>query len=233
MLLVSAVILQTQQTAMYRQFAINAGTIIPTPERQKAEIKLLHTEAAILLLYYTSLWIVKLSFLVFFRRLGQKIIGQKIWWWCVLVFTVGTWASCIGSMSFKCLLSSLDYFHGKYAYSISEALILTIEAECTHPSARDHERTTEIHNCVVDVVSDLASKFSVIGVLYLDSNARSHHDSGTDVMECSYLVGEKADPHGHLLPHDHCHHCLRSAYHFDHLKTQNGRHELAVFVEWH
>lgn len=55
MLLVSAVIWQTQQVEMYRQFGIFAGTTIPTLEILEAEWKFLRAEAAVLVMYYTSL----------------------------------------------------------------------------------------------------------------------------------------------------------------------------------
>lgn len=110
--LTSTVIWQSQQTTMYRQFAIASGTVIPTPKQLAAEATLLHSKVATGSIYYTSLWIVKLSFLVFFRRLGQRVRGQKIWWWCVAGFTVATWATCIGTIAFKCLVRSLDFIIG-------------------------------------------------------------------------------------------------------------------------
>lgn len=115
MFLVSAAIWQSQQQAMYEQFILAAGTFIPTPEQLAAETKFLRSEVAITILIFTSLWIVKLSFLIFFQRLGQKVRGQRIWWWCVTGFTVITWATCIGTMSFKCLLRSLHYIFGREA----------------------------------------------------------------------------------------------------------------------
>lgn len=124
MFLASAVIWQSQQTAMYEQFALSTGNVIPTPEQLAAERTFLRSEVATISMYYTSLWIVKLSFLVFFRRLGQKVRGQRIWWWCVTGFTIATWATCIGSMDFKCLLRSLDYVFGRQAYSHTRATIL-------------------------------------------------------------------------------------------------------------
>lgn len=102
---------QSQQTAMYNQ--ITLGGFYPTPEELEAEITFMHAELAILIMYYTTLWTVKLSVLVFFRRLGQKVRGQKIWWWCVTSFTVATWATCIGTVRPECFLRSLDYIIGK------------------------------------------------------------------------------------------------------------------------
>lgn len=223
MLLVSAIIWQTQQVAMYLQFASTAGTNIPAPDMLEAESKFHRAEAAILVMYYTSLWIVKLSFLVFFRRLDQKLKSQRIWWWCVLIFTLATWASCIGSMSFKCLLRPVEYFYGKYACFTAEGLILIVEAECDRPPVRKYQRMTQIHNCVVDVVSDVASEISLSRVRCFDLITRSYHDPCADVMEYPYLLEKEAYPHGHLLSHGHCHYHLHSAYRFDHRKEQKRR----------
>lgn len=96
MFLATASIWQSQLAAMYEGFTISSGTVIPTPEQLSAEIILLRAEFAITCMYYTSLWMIKLSFLVFFRRLGEKVRGQKIWWWCVTSFTVATWLTCMG-----------------------------------------------------------------------------------------------------------------------------------------
>ena len=87
-----------------------------TPELLEAERTFLRSVVAINIMYYTSLWIVKLSFLIFFRRLGQNVRGGGIWWWCVTGFTVATWATCIGSLDIQCLTRSLDYIIGQEAY---------------------------------------------------------------------------------------------------------------------
>ncbi|MCJ1422458.1 hypothetical protein MMC29_000338 [Sticta canariensis] len=136
----SVVILQSQQTAMYNQYALAWGTLIPTPEELKAEETFMHTEVAIIIMYYTSLWTVKLSVLVFFRRLGQKVRGQKIWWWCITSFTVATWAICIGTMRPQCFLRSLDY----------------VIAKCTGPSPQKFSWENMIYICVFDVITDAA-----------------------------------------------------------------------------
>lgn len=133
MLFASVVIFQSQQTAMYNQFVLAWGTFIPTPEELKAEETFMHTEFAIITMYYTSLWSVKLSVLVFFRRLGQKFRGQKTWWWCVTSLTVATWATCIGSMPITCLVGSLDDIYGKTAYPYTEAVVLNSCSKMRRP----------------------------------------------------------------------------------------------------
>lgn len=109
MLLASAVIWQMQQDAMYTQFGLTAGLVLPTPEIIEAEKTFLRSQVAILFLFYSCLWSVKLGVLIFFRRLGQKVKGQKIWWWCVFGFTLATYATCIGDIQYRCLLGPLEF----------------------------------------------------------------------------------------------------------------------------
>lgn len=94
---------------MYTQYQLSAGTISPTPKIIADEVTFLKTEVATIFLFYCCLWSIKLSFLIFFRRLGQRVRGQKIWWWFVLALTVVTWATCIGDIQYPCLLNSLEY----------------------------------------------------------------------------------------------------------------------------
>ena len=114
MLLASAVIWQTQLDAAYTQFDLASGLAVPTPEVLEAEKTFLRFQVAILFLFYSSLWSVKLGVLIFFRRLGQKVRGQKIWWWVVLAFTLATYATCIGNIQYPCLLRSLEFIFSTY-----------------------------------------------------------------------------------------------------------------------
>jgi hypothetical protein len=114
-LLASAIIWQTQQVAMYTQYELSAGRLIPTPKLLAAEKTFLRTEVATIFLFYVCLWCVKISFLVFFRRLEQHARGHRIWWWCVFGFTVATWATCIGNIQYHCLLGALEYIFSTHS----------------------------------------------------------------------------------------------------------------------
>jgi len=114
-LLAIAVLWQTVIPIQYEQYAVASGRAPATPEYLTAGTHLLHTLGPLLVLFYTSLWAVKLSLLLFFQRLGSKVTGQKIWWWSILVVTVLTWAACIGDVHWSCLLGSLLKTQGKSA----------------------------------------------------------------------------------------------------------------------
>lgn len=62
--------------------------------------------------FYTGLWSVKLSFLVFFKRLGQNVRNQQIVWWTVLLITIGSYLACLSIIDYRCLASSFSYLEG-------------------------------------------------------------------------------------------------------------------------
>lgn len=109
MLLASSAIWQTQQAPLYNSFKLSAGQIQPTADILVAEQSLMHANLVVLVLFLSCLWSVKVSILLFFRRLGYNVRGQNIWWWSVMGFTVLTWAICISVLEYRCLLGSADY----------------------------------------------------------------------------------------------------------------------------
>ncbi|KAI8960620.1 hypothetical protein F5Y11DRAFT_349343 [Daldinia sp. FL1419] len=60
--------------------------------------------------FYTSLFFIKLSFLLFFRRLGRRGINKhfKYIWWIVLIFTCGSYIASIGNIPYKCLVGTVE-----------------------------------------------------------------------------------------------------------------------------
>ena len=62
----------------------------------------LHLQAGAWILSLTALWLVKFSFLLFFRKLGNHVRRQKILWWAVLGFTSASYVVCISLGPFKC-----------------------------------------------------------------------------------------------------------------------------------
>lgn len=68
--------------------------------------RLLRGNLAAYLLAYTSLWSVKISFIIFFRRFGDKLRNQRIAWYAVFGFCVASFAVCIGTVDYRCLTSS-------------------------------------------------------------------------------------------------------------------------------
>ncbi|KAB8265710.1 hypothetical protein BDV32DRAFT_115762 [Aspergillus pseudonomiae] len=61
------------------------------------------------LLSFTGLWLIKLSFVFFFRQLGNRYRTQKILWWVVLVLVIACYGGTLGCLDYKCEMSSLEY----------------------------------------------------------------------------------------------------------------------------
>ena len=78
----------------------------------KQENVFLHLQAGVWILSMTALWLVKFSFLLFFRKLGNHVRRQKILWWAVLGFTSASYVVCIGLGPFECWTTADAYALG-------------------------------------------------------------------------------------------------------------------------
>lgn len=117
LLLANAILWQTQAPALYELFDVVTGKKPSTPgyiDRQQFFVRAL---APLTIMFYSCLWIVKLSLLLFFHRLGSKFKGHKLWWWCILVVVVATWVSCLAITPYECFFSSFEHIAGQLTYS--------------------------------------------------------------------------------------------------------------------
>ena len=116
MLLACDITWQNQSISLYNHYPLVTGTLQPTPGNIAKDTTLLRAEVAILYLFYTSLWLVKFSVLLFFRRLfgdRQQAPCLKAWWWLTTGFTVATWAACLGTIPYRGMLKPFPYILGK------------------------------------------------------------------------------------------------------------------------
>ena len=120
MLLAFAVLWQVMAPTLYEQYAVESGQKLPDLGFISRDTHFLRSITPFTIFFYSCLWTVKLSFLLFFRRLGGRVRGQRIWWWCILVVTVLTWVSCIATFHYRC---SLDLY---------ESIICKFESACKH-----------------------------------------------------------------------------------------------------
>ena len=79
-------------------------TKMPPDFLQRLE-RLLSCYLASYILGYASLWSIKISFIVFFRKLGEKLQSQRIAWYAVLGFCIASFAVCFGTVDYRCLTS--------------------------------------------------------------------------------------------------------------------------------
>lgn len=117
--LVVNILWQMKAPVLYEHFDVMAGKKLPDVGFVNRDTALQRTVVLFSILFYSALWLVKLSFLMFFRRLGSKVKGQKIWWWFILVFTLLTWVACIADIEYKCSFNSYAFIICEFSPSCS------------------------------------------------------------------------------------------------------------------
>ncbi|KAE8340780.1 hypothetical protein BDV24DRAFT_151673 [Aspergillus arachidicola] len=104
------------------------------------EERYLRGQLASYLLSYTSLWFIKLSFIFFFRKLGNRYRAQRVLWWVVLFFVIACYGVTLGVLDYACEMSSLE-----------ESIEL-----CTSAHSIWYERVSLKIATSMDIVSDAA-----------------------------------------------------------------------------
>lgn len=108
---------------------------------------------AVAILYTLSVEAVKLSFLVFFRRLVLKADMKKlqIWWWVVCIITFATAVVSVGDLPYKCLAGSIDQ----------------IQKSCPQILRQDNiVFPAVVINGILDVITDLLSECDLLGAFW-------------------------------------------------------------------
>lgn len=142
LLLACAISYYSQIDGMYEVARVSAGLQYPSANFQTTARRFFNAYGLAMILFYVGLWSIKVSFLVFFYKLGRDIRAYKIFWWCVTVFTVASCAACVGSIPYGCLFGSLQKI---YTYCNSNKAI------------RWQELNIKI-NCFLDIFTDVLSK---------------------------------------------------------------------------
>lgn len=118
-LMTNTLIWQTSKDDMYETIAVASGQLYPPPlDLPKRTQTYLQRSTAVIVLFYSGLWAIKLSFMLFFRRLQQNVRNQKIVWWTILSIVVATWLACLGTIDYHCLSGSFEYITSMYAYPL-------------------------------------------------------------------------------------------------------------------
>lgn len=142
---------------MYYVLNLQAG-LVPLradfPTRLRHELK---TSLMSNLFFYAALLFVKLSLILFFKRLSNKVRGQKYLCWLAFILSAICFIVSVGDMSFDCLANS------DLAY---------VSTYCVLPEHSVKMTNTVTANCVLDIVSDIASKFNQLGLPRLHPNKK-------------------------------------------------------------
>ncbi|KND94611.1 hypothetical protein TOPH_00772 [Tolypocladium ophioglossoides CBS 100239] len=141
MLLVSSIIWQIKASLLYWQFDVTNGRAPPTPAFIAAWATFMPHIVTWNVLFYSCLWAVKLSFLVFFRRLlGSKTTREgKIGWWVICALVVAGWVACVADIDYKCTINDNTY-------------ILT---QCPRSHHIYYQNRTFYANMAADIATDL------------------------------------------------------------------------------
>ena len=176
--LLTAIDWQVVAGPIYQFMAFECGRLWPLPASFVNDMERYSKGAMIVLIFfYTSLGAVKLSFLLFFRRLGHNVTGPKFLWWCILTITLLTYLLCIRTIQYSCLAFSFQY-----------TLL-----NCSKPSAIHFELVTLKLNCAYDVVTDF---LSISHILYACEGRKlltcnSYVYTCHDALERSSVVPQK------------------------------------------
>lgn len=115
LLLTNTILWQTGKDALYDTIAVSTGQRFPPPINfEHNSEQYLRKSVAVIVFFYTGLWSIKMSFLIFFKRLGQNVRNQGLIWWSVLIITTASYFACLGDINYKCLASSFPYIQGEY-----------------------------------------------------------------------------------------------------------------------
>ncbi|RAL04540.1 uncharacterized protein BO80DRAFT_441416 [Aspergillus ibericus CBS 121593] len=96
---------------MFEVIALGTSTTNPSSIPQNIawiEKRYLRGQLAGYLISYSSLWLIKLSFVFFFRKLGNRYRAQRILWWAVLAFVIACYGGTLGVLDYACEMSSLE-----------------------------------------------------------------------------------------------------------------------------
>ena len=143
--LATAIDWQLVSSKMYQFVSVTSGHLWPPPPNFITVTGSYYDGSlAVLVFYYSSLWSIKIAFLLFFRRLGQNVMGQKVLWCFIFGFTVATYLICIGDIQYSCLVSPLP----------------ELLATCSSDANIQFQTATLKLNCALDVITDFTSSLA-------------------------------------------------------------------------
>ena len=162
MLLANVTVWEVAAGSMYTLANVANGVEAPPPNFLDQLRLFFRAQIAVNLLNTCGIWAVKLSFMLFFRKLGDKVTGQKWLWWSVLAALIATFAICIGVYDWPCLVRSLPVILGRFSSASMVLHHLSADAteECPKPAAQAYSKLSLRIITGCDVITDALSKYS-------------------------------------------------------------------------
>ncbi|KAJ2999272.1 hypothetical protein NUW58_g46 [Xylaria curta] len=137
--LLSAILWHFVTPYLYAFFEVTSGLYPAGPYFVLNTEQYYTGQLIVLIFFYTGLWSVKLSFLMFFKRLGKNANTRRYLWWAAFLATIATYAVCIGTIQYKCLARPLE----------------EIVAHCSSDADIDFTLVTLKVNCSLDIITDV------------------------------------------------------------------------------
>lgn len=117
--LVVNAILTTLQAPHSYYLAHGVAGLVPADEKFLYHgNKYVRYEFASIGLFWTTLWVVKASFLTLYWKLFEGLREYRRWWWGVVVFTASTYMGCWIASALNCHPPSLYFDFGEHAYAL-------------------------------------------------------------------------------------------------------------------
>ncbi|KAK8129473.1 hypothetical protein PG999_001853 [Apiospora kogelbergensis] len=148
LLLVATTLSQLFAQSIYSLDKVSNGAT-PTPSNLEETSVDLRIFTALTVLSYVGIWLVKLNFLLFFRRLGNHVPKYRITWWFVLAFNLAAGATAIGLVNYKYTISPTDLVFATYTS------IETVRATYIGFTV----------SCILDAMGDALTTDNAFGVL--------------------------------------------------------------------
>lgn len=142
LLLAATILGQLSVGFIYNMVAVGNGDAMPSPDFMNETTTGLRTFGVLMVLNYVGIWLIKLNFLLFFRRLGNHVRMYRMLWWSVVAFNLAAGVTCIGITDFRCLMPPAEQ----------------VMANCNSPSAVMRSYTISKISCSLDAVGDAMSK---------------------------------------------------------------------------
>ncbi|KAL8733325.1 MAG: hypothetical protein Q9166_002149 [cf. Caloplaca sp. 2 TL-2023] len=159
---VNAVVLLLAMAAMYRKATpimfkldkVAKGEEPPTAAFLAEAPVFLKLQFAIIVMFWTEIWMVKISFLIFYRNLFTGLPEHMLGWWFALGFTVLAYLLCWAFQLGSCVPISHYFILGKDGYNF-DLLSLIATGACETPRDIRYSNACLYVAAVGDIITDL------------------------------------------------------------------------------
>ena len=126
------------KTLVYTTTYINLGLVIPPSGYPQAGLRFSIIDNIVTIFVWAALFCVKISFVLFFGQLIQRVRHIKIWWWVVFVIV--------------CSAAPVNMFMGFY---ICPDFTLELQQKCSRQSIIDNTKVYLWTSCILDIITDM------------------------------------------------------------------------------